>query len=76
MPRYFFVLCGPDGERHDDKYGTELAQKADAVSYGQRIVRELVNAGGYDGPDWSLQITDDTGQSIATLPFPKTSSLN
>ncbi len=72
VPTCFFVLCGPDGERHDDKYGTQLAQKSDAVGNGRRIVRERADAGGYDEPAWYLEIIDDGGQPIATLPFPKT----
>jgi hypothetical protein len=69
MPRYFFVLHGPDGEQHDDAHGTDFADSSGARAYAERIIRELKNAGGYDDPDWIMVIRDRNGEEIATLPF-------
>jgi hypothetical protein len=50
MPRYFFVLYGPEDQIHNDPIGTGLADKAHAVDHAKRIVRELKEGGGYKGP--------------------------
>ena len=69
MPRYYFVLHGPDGEVHSDDYGTELANKTQAFAYAQRIVSELKEAGGYEEPGWAMYIRSASDDEIALLPF-------
>lgn len=69
MPRYFFVLRGPDDEKHDDLVGTELPDKSGAVAYARKIVSELKEAGGYDDPGWILIVKDETGDRIADVRF-------
>jgi len=69
MPRYFFVVCGPDGESHDDNAGTDFSNEAGAFAYAERIVRELKGAGGYDEPGWALLVKNGNGEEIALLPF-------
>jgi len=69
MPRYFFVVCAPDDEIHDDKTGTDFPDKSGAVSYARRIVRELKEAGGYDDPGWALIIRNESGEDVAVMPF-------
>jgi hypothetical protein len=69
MPRYFFVVCAPDGEVHDDTGGTDFPDKSGALAYARRIIRELKEAGGYDDPGWALIMRDEGGDDIAVLPF-------
>jgi hypothetical protein len=69
MPRYFFVLLGPDDQKYDDANGTELAAEADALAHGEEIVSELKEAGGYDDPGWILFVSDESGNEVASLPF-------
>jgi len=69
MPRYYFVLHGPDGEIHDDHDGTELADKTQAFAYAERIVGELKEAGGYEEPGWAMYIRSGSDDEIALLPF-------
>jgi hypothetical protein len=69
MPRYFFVLHGPDDELHNDVNGTELSDKTQALTYGRQIVRELKDSGGYDKPGWVMVIINGTGEQIASVPF-------
>jgi hypothetical protein len=53
MPRYFFVLEGRD-EEYGDSAGTVLSDKDSALAFGERIMRELKDAGGYDEGGWVL----------------------
>lgn len=76
MPRYFFVLQGPDDVQQDDRHGTVFAGRGDAVSYGKRIVRELQEAGGYDAPGCAVVISDEAGQLVALLPLATGNPLN
>jgi hypothetical protein len=69
MPRYYFVLRGPDGEVHDDNDGTELADRTQALAYAKRIVGELKEAGGYDEPGWAMGIRNGSDNEFALLPF-------
>lgn len=69
MSKFYFVIQGPDKVLYDDRYGTEFLGRAEAVSYGKRIIRELKDAGGYDGPEWVLLIKNESGQLIALLRF-------
>jgi hypothetical protein len=72
VPRYYFVLHGPDGEVHDDDHGTELPDKTLAFAYAERIVGELKDAGGYDEPGWAMIIREGSEGEIALLPFSRT----
>jgi hypothetical protein len=76
MPLYFFFLCGPDDETHDDVHGTDLADQSSALAHGKRIIRELKEAGGYDDPGWTLTIRNDEGEMLALLPFSDINRLN
>jgi hypothetical protein len=76
MPRYFFVLYGPEDQIHNDPIGTELADKAHAVDHAKRIVRELKEGGGYNGSRWALVVTDPDGEEIASLSFNDTQQLH
>jgi hypothetical protein len=76
MPRYFFVLHGPEDEIFADPTGTELTDKSHAVAHARRIARELKESGGYENPGWVPAVNDDSGQEIATLPFDDTQRLH
>jgi hypothetical protein len=69
MPRYFFVLCGPANETHDDTNGTDFSDPSGALAYAERIIGELKEAGGYETPGWALLVKTDGGKEVATLPF-------
>jgi len=69
IPRYYFVLHGPNNETHDDLGGTDFPDKLGALSYGMRVIRELKEAGGYDDAGWTMVVKDGGGGEIMSLPF-------
>jgi len=69
MPRYYFVLRGPDGEVHDDQHGTELPDRTQALAYAKQIVSELKEAGGYEEPGWAMGIGNGNDDEVVLLPF-------
>ena len=75
MPRYFFVLEGRD-EEYGDSAGTILADRTSALAFGERIRRELKDAGGYDEGGWVLHVKDEQDGTVASLPFVKIAQFN
>jgi hypothetical protein len=67
MPRYYFVIRAEDHTRHDPD-GMVLAGPHTANEHGQRIVSEL-KAAGYDPPRATLDVLDETGKTIRSIPF-------
>lgn len=57
MAKYYFVLQWPD-RKHDDRHGTMLPDDRAARAYAERVVRELIEAGGYDDPNLTMVVTN------------------
>ena len=70
MPRYFFNVH--DGSSTIDNEGTELpdifAAQEEAIHLSGELLREM---GGkfWNGEEWSLDVTDETGRILFTLRF-------
>jgi hypothetical protein len=67
MPRYHFVVHAPD-HHHDDPDGSVLPDPQAAKEHGHRLIREL-KEGDYHPPGATLQVVDETGQLIHSIPF-------
>jgi hypothetical protein len=67
MPRYHFVVQGPD-HTHDDPDGVHLPNDDAARDHGHRIVRELNESGCCSG-NTALVIHDEVGQIIHSISF-------
>jgi hypothetical protein len=68
MPRYYFVLRWPDQEGQD-KVGTVLASDDDTLGHAKRVIRELKEDGGYDGPNLMMIVKDESGTVLRSIPF-------
>jgi hypothetical protein len=68
MPRYFFSIDHGD-HCHDDETGTELRDDDAARDYARRVIRELIEGGGYDDPRLAMTVTDGRGREIAVIHF-------
>jgi len=66
--RYFFVIRWPDRD-DDDEEGTLFLSRSAALAYGERIVRELKEAGGYDDDGLTLIVQNEMRKTIYTIPF-------
>ena len=66
MARFYFVVRAPD-HRHDDPFGTHLANHNAAGDYAHRIVREL-REGGY-APGTVLIVQDEERRTIQSIPL-------
>lgn len=71
MLRYFFHIEGPGhgGGVGDDLYGTDFPTDASAFDCAQQIIRELKNAGGYDGPGLMMVVKLESGTTVFAIPF-------
>ncbi len=68
MGRYFFILQWPD-RKHDDRYGTVLANDEAARAYAERIIRELKEAGGYDDDGLTMIVKGAGRRRVFSIPF-------
>jgi hypothetical protein len=71
MPRYFFNVR--DGRNIQDEIGSDLdsveAARIEAVETAGALIRQL-GASFWDEPDqWTMEVTDDSGQVLFTLRF-------
>ncbi|MGB7098145.1 MAG: hypothetical protein WBD95_05160 [Xanthobacteraceae bacterium] len=69
MPRYFFILRVPGAPDHDDSDGTDLPRDASALDYAKRVIRELKQAEGYDDPNLTMIVKDDTQRLVVSIRF-------
>jgi hypothetical protein len=67
IPRYYFVVRAQDQTRNDPD-GMILAGPHTANEHAHRIVSEL-KAAGYDPPHATLDVLDETGTTIRSVPF-------
>ena len=54
---------------HDDPDGIDLADHDAAHAYARRVIRELKEDGGYDGPGLTMVVKDHTGKTVHSIPF-------
>jgi hypothetical protein len=67
MPRYYFVIRAEDHTRLDPN-GMILAGPHTATEHARRIINEL-KATGYDPPSAILDVINETGHTIRSIPF-------
>jgi hypothetical protein len=67
MPRYYFVVRAQDHTRLDPG-GMILAGPHTANEHAHRIISEL-KAVGCDPPSAVLDVLDETGKTIRSIPF-------
>ena len=67
MARYHFVVRASD-HSHDDPEGLVLSDHHAAREHGHRVVREL-KEGHYHPPGATLDVVDETGRIIHSIPF-------
>ena len=68
MPQYFFTIHGRD-QVEDDPDGTYLPDVAAALSYAEYTIRELRKKGDYNDLALMMFVTDQSGQTVLSLPF-------
>ena len=68
MPRYFFTIHKQD-RVEDDPNGTYLPDVAAALSYAEYTIRELRKKGDYNDLALMMFVTDQSGQTVLSLPF-------
>ena len=66
--RYFFSLRWSDHE-DDDANGTLLSDDAAALSYADRLIRELKEGGRYDDPNLMVIVRDGMKKVVRAIPF-------
>lgn len=67
MPLYYFIIAMP-GHTYDDPEGVHLPSDGAAMDYGRRVVLEL-KEGDFESAGAELQIRDENGQTIHSIPF-------
>ena len=72
MPRFFFHVR--DGKDLPDTEGTELpnlaAVRTEALKASGEMLRDSKGrAEFWSGDDWTMNVTDETGQPVLTLRF-------
>ena len=68
MPRYFFTIHGRN-RVEDDRDGTYLPDVAAALSYAEYTIRELQKKSGCNDLALMMFVTDQSGQTVLSLPF-------
>ncbi len=70
MPRY--TVCFTDSDRVLRDEGVELADDAAARAFAAEAARELTDClvHGIDWDRWRVEVTDETGAFLFTIPFP------
>lgn len=66
--RYFFIIRWLD-RNDDDEEGTLFLSLSAAFAYALRIIRELKQAGGYDGTGLTMIEESENGEAIYSMPF-------
>jgi len=71
MPQYFFDVRSIEWDYHDPD-GIALADDEAAITYAERIIRELKADEGYDAPDPKMLVKDESHRTVVTIPFSPT----
>jgi hypothetical protein len=71
MPRYYFNVH--DGKVMRDKLGSEFpdldAARNEAITASAEMLRSLRDPMFWNGADWTMSVTDETGEELFSLPF-------
>jgi uncharacterized protein DUF6894 len=65
---YYFDIQGYR-EEHDDRGGTLMPNDEAALAYACRIIRELMEAGGYRDPSLTMIVRNSAGKTVYSIPF-------
>ncbi len=68
MPIYTFKLRDGSGSI-DDEAGVRLPTREDALSYGYDVARELMSCREQKTRHWRLDVYEDGGECVFTIPF-------
>ena len=68
MPQYFFKIRGAEHASNDDE-DARFDDDAAALEHACRIVRELKASGGYDDPRLVVDVTNEVGGRVLSVPF-------
>jgi hypothetical protein len=68
MPQYFFDVRSIAWSYHDPD-GITLADDDTAISYAERMIRELKADEGYDAPDLQMLVKNRAQNPIIVIPF-------
>ena len=70
MPIYQFVVVDSDHEYDPSVRWTHLPDEEAALRYGHLLIREFKSSGRYpDTPHWRLEVKDDMGEPLISIPF-------
>lgn len=64
----FFIIQYPEGE-HDDPNGTLFSSDAAALSFAERVIRELKAGGDYSSPGLNMVVKEAEGRTVFSIPF-------
>lgn len=70
MPRYFFHVC--DGEKYQDRQGTELSDLSAARTEATRFLGGLLTNHAdefWNTGEWEMRVTDDKDLTLFQLTF-------
>jgi hypothetical protein len=68
MPQYFFKIRGAEHAYNDD-IGAFFDDDAAALDHVCRMVRELRANGGYDDPRLVMDVMNELGSRVLSVPF-------
>jgi hypothetical protein len=71
MPRYFLSIRHRD-RLYRDEEGEEAPSDLEITVRARETARDLIETPSYAIPDWldcTLEVTDETGRTVLTLPF-------
>jgi hypothetical protein len=68
MPQYFFDVRSIEWGDYCDPDGITLADEKAAITYAERMIRELKADEGYDAPDLRMLVKDESQRTVVTLP--------
>ena len=68
MPQYFFKIRGAE-VGHNDEIGAPFDDDAAALDHACHIVRELRASGRYDDPRLVVDVWNDLGRRVLSVPF-------
>jgi hypothetical protein len=68
MPQYFFDVRSIEWSYHDSD-GITLANDDTAISYAERMIRELKADEGYDALDLQMLVKNELQTPLIVIPF-------
>lgn len=68
MPQYFFKIRGAE-VGHNDEISAALHDDAAALDHACLMVQQLRAAGGYDNPGLVVDVLNELGTRVLSVPF-------